>query len=397
MEVFIKKNKRHRVTKKPVNYRGIKILFTLCVFIIVTLLIVILLPKVENNDSHRYTTAGICGNIQAPAVYRIPYGSDLGTLILKGGGITFNADIRAIDLNQVIKQDSIYHIPSRKRKNKIPEIIENSDTITFQPAAEEEQYSVLYVGFPALYFIVTYYPSRKRINVIYLPHSTIMLSNEYRLIDVFFTLGINPTIDILEKQLKRRIDSYFIQDRNSFIGMVDELNGLTLPVDSTFARTYNLKTGAQVLDGFLSWEYIRFIDSESYRSKNRDVKRATPEYLELEPNNIQLAYDIRQMRQKKLMSVLYKKFKNLSYVDKSKILTTILKQFSYNSDIPVKQALELLPTLRKDTKLRFGTLPGYYKAEGDYVFYFPYENGVEPKLRNEGLKALDYEKRNAKN
>jgi hypothetical protein len=383
------KYKRYRKKKKRIDYRKMKALFLLSALLFVILCIVILFPKGSNNEIRRFTTSGICGSVKVPAVYRLPIGSDLGSLIMKAEGITFNADIRNVDLSHIIQHDSIYHIPSRERKRKLLDIIEDSEPITFQPHVEGGEYSFLYVGFPALYFLVTYYPEMKRINVVYIPHSTIMLSNEYRLIDVFFTLGIEPTIDILEKQLKRRIDYYFIQDRNSFIGMIDELDGLTIPVDTTYARAYGLRTGKQVLDGFLSWEYIRFIDPDTYRAKDRANGIATLENLELETKNIELAYDIRQMRQKKVISILYSKFKSLNYVDKSKMISAIIKMFNYNSDVPVELALELLPTLRTDTKLQFGTLPGYYQSEGDNVFYFPYENGVETKKKSESLKVLE--------
>ncbi len=391
------KYKRYRKKKKQINYQKMKALFLLSALLLfVILCIVIFFPRGSNNEIRRFTTSGICGSIKVPAVYRLPLGSDLGSLIMKAEGITFNADIRNIDLNHIIKQDSIYHIPSRKRKRKLKDIIDNSDTITFNPPVEGEEYSFLYVGFPALYFLINYYPEMKRINVVYIPQSTIMLSNEYRLIDVFFTLGIDPTIDILEKQLKRRIDYYFIQDRNSFIGMIDELDGLTIPADTTYARAYGLRTGKQVLDGFLTWEYIRFIDPDSYRAKDRANGMATLENLELETKNIELAYDIRQMRQKKVISILYSKFKSLNYVDKTKMITAIIKMFNYNSDVPVELALELLPTLRTGTTLQFGTLPGYYKSEGDNVFYFPYENGVETKKKSESLKVLESANRKTK-
>jgi hypothetical protein len=97
------------------------------------------------------------------------------------------------------------------------------------------------------------------------------------------------------------------------------------------------------------------------------------------------------VRQKKVISILYDKFNKANYREKSKILTSIIKLFSYNSDVPAGLALELLPTLRKDTKLQFGTLPGYYKTEGEDVFYFPYE--IETQQNNESLKVFDSSKR----
>jgi len=323
------------------QYKRKKILFLFGIISSLLVFVFIIFPKSDTKRIQHFTTAGICGCIHTPAIYRLPVGSDIGTLIMHGNGITPNADIQQVDLNQIIQQDSIYHIPSRKEKPRqtLQEIIENSDTIIFQPMTEENEYSILYVGFPALYFLITYFPEKQRINVVYLPHSTIMLGNEYRLIDIFFTLGVNPTKDILEKQLKRKIDYFFIQDRSSFIEMIDELDGIKLPIDTTFAREYNLTAGHHLLDGFLCWEYIRFIDPYSYHAKNRSGKMATLEDLQLEVNNIPLAYDFRQVRQKKVISLLYSKFKGLNYIDKTKMLTNVIKLFNYNSDIPAELAL----------------------------------------------------------
>lgn len=380
-----------RSRKYNQQYKRKKSLFMFGIISLLIVFVIIIFPNNENKKIQYYTTAGICGCIQTPAVYRLPVGSDIGTLIMHGHGITPNADIQQVDLNQIIQQDSIYHIPSRKEKPRqtLQEIIENSDTIVFQPMTEEKEYSILYVGFPALYFLITYFPDKQRINVVYLPHSTIMLSNEYRLIDVFFTLGINPTKDILEKQLKRKIDYFLIQDRSSFIGMIDELDGIKLPIDTTFAREYTLTAGDHLLDGFLSWEYIRFIDPNSYRAKDRSGKMATLENLQLEMKNLPLAYTLRQERQKKVISSLYSKFKSLNYIDKTKMLTDVFKLFNYNSDISVELALELLPTIKNNTKLQFGTLPGYYQSEGENIYYFPYENEIDLKKKSKISNTFD--------
>ena len=100
MEEKSGKYKRHRKKKKRIDYRKMKALFLLSAFLFVILCIVILYPRGSRNEIRRFTTSGICGSVNVPAVYRLPIGSDLGSLIMKAEGITFNADIRNIDLNR---------------------------------------------------------------------------------------------------------------------------------------------------------------------------------------------------------------------------------------------------------------------------------------------------------
>lgn len=377
--------------KNNLYYKRKKSLFLFSILLILLILTATFFPKNENKKIRQFTTAGICGWINTPAVYKLPVGSDLGSLIIQGNGITQNADIRNINLHQIIKQDSIYHIPSRKQnpRQNLLEIIEKSDTIPIQPIDKEKSISVLYVGFPTLYLLINYFPDKQKINVIYLPHSTRMLSNEYRLIDVFFTMGINPTIDILEKQLKRKIDYFFIQDRSSFIGMIDELGGLKLPLDSTFTSEYNLTEETLWLDGFLSWEYMHFISPDTYHEKDRSGKISTLENLELETNNITSAFTIRQERQKKIISLLYSKFKSLIQKNNTRKIINLIESFNYNSNISIEFALEILPMLKNNTKLQFGTLPGYYHSEGESILYFPYDDKIAPKKEIEKLKIFN--------
>lgn len=359
-----------------VDYKKRKRLFVAMILIIpATLAIVFLCYSSPQTAVKRYITSGICGAIQQSAVYHLPQGATLGDLVLMGRGLSYNANISHIDLSQEILQDSIYHIPTQKRVIPLKLITQVLDSIPLQHNLADKGISILYVGFPALYFLVTYYPELKRISILYIPHSTVLLCNEYRLIDLYFTLGMSATKSIIERQLQRKIDFYFVQDRKSFIGMIDKLKPLNVPVDSVFAEAYDLKVGNQKLDGFLTWEFIRFIDKKCYRVKNKGAKSL--DNLQMELKNITLAYDLRMMRQKRVVYALHNEFNEANYFQKGKVVKDIVTQFNINSNLNSQAALDILSSITQGSKISFSVLPGYYQKEGDKVFYFPDKPGFD--------------------
>jgi hypothetical protein len=217
----------------------------------------------ESEKLPNIISVGICGAVKDPAVYHIAEGSDLGQLIRTANGLSYCADIRKTDLNKVVLNDTIYHIPCRPETQGSTSGFETTlqkaitsypdpktPAIQF-PDKEIKKITVLYVGFPALYMLINYYPDQKRVSIVHLPHSTILLNNDYRLIDIFFMIGIRPTINILEGCLQQRIDYYIIQDRFSFINLVNLLNGIDLPLDKAFSEAYELKPGIIMLMVFI--------------------------------------------------------------------------------------------------------------------------------------------------
>ncbi|TKG95425.1 LytR family transcriptional regulator [Puteibacter caeruleilacunae] len=364
---------RYPNERRPVNYRRRKIIFISIVCFLCGIAVYLLFPKPEFKSVKRFTTAGLCGCVNKRAVYRLPVGSDLASLIAAGHGLRPSADVSRIDFDHIIQQDSVYHIPCRGYELDLDSAVNALPDVIRRPE-DEKKITVLYIGFPAVYFLVTYYPTKQYISVMYLPHSTVMLSNEYRLMDVYFTLGLEKTVEIVEKKLGYQIDYYFTQNRETFISMVDKLNGVYIDVDSDYARAYGRKTGVQELDGFHAWEYIRFINKENYRSKGKKSKKSL-EHLQLETNNLDLAYQMRQMRQKKMIAALRKRFNQNSPIEQVNIVREIVQQLRFNSNLTVDVALELASSVGERLQVRYGTLPGHYQKKEDRWFYIPDQSG----------------------
>jgi hypothetical protein len=202
----------------------------------------------------------------------------------------------------------------------------------------------------------------------------VLLQNSYRLIDLFFTLDINATIDVISKMLNERIDYYFIQNKPSFIQMIDELGGLQLKIDNEFARAYKKSNGNQILDGWHTYEYIRFIDRSHFSSKGNSKSL---EDLELETKYLDLAYEQRQFRQKKVINALHKKFNFDDLTESSSTIKQILDKGTVNTNIDYKTAIWIIKNLMTGSKISFGTLPGYYKKNGNNLYYIPDKPGFQ--------------------
>lgn len=300
---------------------------------------VVLLSGLDNNNrgaGTNYISAGVCGAINKPAVHRLPVNSSLADLVVLGKGLSHNADIRNIDLNKILQNDSIYHIPFRKHN----EYIINTKAIqslTPIPASniKGEEINFLYVGYPALYFLINYNTKTNKTLVTYIPHSSLFLDNEYRLIDIYFTLGRDYTIDLLQKSLGIKIDHYFVQDRSSFIGMIDQLGGLSINIDQWYAEEYNLKPGRQILDGFHSFEFIRYIQKKSKMTI-------------LKGNNLELAYSLRQSRMKQTISALFCNFKKSAITKKLSTLAAIMHNNNTETNIDITALSQLIDQVQKN-------------------------------------------------
>jgi len=369
------------------NYKIRKTIFWLILALLffTALIFIIIFPfKKKYAEKYNYLTVGICGCVNDRGVYRLPENSDLATLIYYAKGVSSRGDIRNLDLDQVLVNNSVYSIPCRKAEldtSKIDITVNHKAKID---TVDQKLTNFLYVGFPAVYFLIQYSTTHKLINVIYLPHSSVFLNNDYRLIDLFFTLGIDQTMDILQKSLNQRIDHYYIQNKFSFIKMINELGGLKLDIDASFASAYNLDTRTQILEGELCYEYIRFIDKKHYYSAG---KSESYKDLKLKIKNIQLAYTQRQMRQKKVIQALYKKFNFDDLQSNISTIKEIINEGTVNTSISFKDAIWIFRGLMKGSKLSFGTLPGYYKESGNSTYYIPSGPGFE-MLRRRQVRGL---------
>jgi anionic cell wall polymer biosynthesis LytR-Cps2A-Psr (LCP) family protein len=390
------------------HYRRRKRLFWV-IFILLFLITAILFFFFSNQEKiiqGRIITVGICGEIKRDAVYRMPEGSDLAQLIRKGNGLTINADIRKLDLNRVLLNDSIYHIPGRSfnggrnMNTALYEAIAKKYKITPAPLAypykDINHLTILYVGFPAVYMLINYYPDQKRVSIVHIPHSTILLNNDYRLIDIFFTLGIDPTIKILEKALNQRINYYLIQDRFSFIDLVNLLDGIDLPVDEPFAEAYHLKPGNNHVDGFYAWEYIRFLDMKRMNRKlitGKGIDLVRTDNFKIQSRDLRLGYEMRQYRQRNVMNALRHAYVLAGAAEQVTIIRNIMKSFETNI------GKELVFSLYKDVlstpSFSYATIPGYYSDDEDQLYYYP-DIPAFKLMRNEEIRKYLRQDKNKK-
>jgi anionic cell wall polymer biosynthesis LytR-Cps2A-Psr (LCP) family protein len=358
------------------------------------------IPSADKNT--KVISVAICGEVQHPAVYHIAEGSDLGQLIRAGNGLTYEADIRMLDLSKVVMNDTVYHIPRRSftaAKNLNTEL-EKELTLKYKqnlypvsgPDKGINEITILYVGFPAVYMLINYYPDQKRVSIFHIPHSTLFLENDYRLIDIFFTIGIKPTVQMLERALQQPIDYYLIQDRFSFIDLVNLLGGIDLQLDAAFADAYKLKPGISHLDGFYTWEFIRFLDIKRMNVKysdgnNMDLTRN--DNFKIPPKSQQLAYELRQYRQRMVMNSLRSAYNQMNATEQLNVINKITRTFE--TDISKDLVLSLYKDVLSTPQFSFATLPGYYSDDPEKLYYYPDIPNFK-LLLNQGIrKSLEVE------
>jgi len=362
----------------------------------------------ETDNTKGLISVGICGEVNHDAVYHILEGSDLGQLIRFADGLTYNADIRKLDLNQIVLNDTIYHIPGRGYKSVAENtmLTELEKAISVQarntalpalyPDKDFRYVSILYVGFPAVYMLINYYPDQHRVSIVHIPHSTIFFNNDYRLIDVFFTLGIKPTVRMLENRLQQRIQYYVIQDRTSFIEMVNLLDGVDLDIDQPFADAYDLRSGNYHADGFYAWEYIRFLDiKRMHRVEINNNGKASSSGIDLvRKDNFTIPastrmheYEIRQYRQRIVMNALRNAYAKTNPADQLAIINRIIKTFE--TDITGNEAISFYKDLLSSPKFSYGTLPGYYSNDATKLYYYPDIPGFKLLINKDLKRELD--------
>lgn len=369
------------------KYRKRKFWFwaVLVLLLLISVVFFFLIPYLTKDKEQKLIRVGICGEVHIPAVFTMASGADLSMLVRRASGLTPNADIRHVNMDRLLMNDTIYHIPGRGKAHAgadMQEALAAAMKINFKDIAantsresvdkEIRQINVLYVGFPAVYMIINYYPDFKRISITHIPHTTLFLNNDYRLIDIFFTIGIDPTVKLLENRLNQRIDYYLIQDRFSFIDLIDMLDGIDLEIDKPYAEAYDLTPGPGHIDGFHTWEYIRFLDMKRIkrtftRGTGKDLIRI--DNFKAPPSEWQLAYEMRQHRQQVVMTSLRKAYALINPARQAEILTRITKTFETN--IKPDLMLNLYRDVLSTPSFSYGTLPGYYQNEGDKLYFYP--------------------------
>lgn len=388
------------------KYRKRKICFWLALILLfLAFILMYFYYPFKSRDNKHIIRAGICGAVKQPAVYSIPKGADLSTLVRLANGITADANIDDTDLGEIVMNDTIYHIQGRGDKNRqavfekeVRDILSHSslnslgDT-SIQANDSIRQYNVLYVGLPAVYILIRYYPTMNRIDMTYIPHSTSLLVNDYRLIDIFFTLDIKPTMRLIENKLKCKIDRYMIQDRSGFIDMIDALGGLDINLDKSYADAYKLNPGKQRISGFHAWEYIRYIDMKSIKvhySQGKDVDLIHKDNFKADPMAWQQIYNTRVHRQKLVLQSMYQSLLNAETEQQ----INFIQKFSLfvRTDMDKNYMISMYKDIYAKPQINLTVLPGYYQGEGDKLFYYPDVPGFNMLKNGEirkNLKGVD--------
>ncbi|MDD2965689.1 MAG: hypothetical protein PHU33_17230 [Bacteroidales bacterium] len=350
---------------------------------------------------------GICGAVHIPAVYTMFDGADLAMLIRRANGLEPGADISEVNLDEVLMNDTIYHIPARgpaqpaetDLNRELQKVFAKAYTNLSNEVSKEfnqkdiRQINVLYVGFPAVYMLINYYPDFHRISVTHIPHTARFINNDYRLIDVFFTTGIEATKKILENSLMTRIDYYLIQDRFSFIDFVNLVDGLDLNLDGPYAEYYKLQPGPSHLDGFYTWEFIRFLDFKRIGVKYTpgskvDVIRTDNFYADAKA--WELAYEQRNHRQRTVIAALRRAFAKQDKSQQADIIQKIIKTFETN--LSAQLLLDVYQDVLSTPDFTYGNLPGYYGTNSkNQLFFYPdipsFELLRKEEIRNILLRA----------
>ncbi|MCK9414973.1 MAG: SLBB domain-containing protein, partial [Prolixibacteraceae bacterium] len=214
---MLNKLKRYRDDK----YRRRKLVFWLglCSVGLLAVFLLFVWPLLKPEPKRELIRAGICGAVNSPAVYLLAKGADLAMLVRMAGGFTPAADFARVNLDRLVMHDTIYHIPARGVAGGLPSLMDALKEPLSAPAAdisnlvaaemgqkEIRKFTILYVGLPSVFVLITYAPDLKRIQFTHIPHSALFLNNDYRLQDIFFTVNIKPTVKLLENRLKQKID-----------------------------------------------------------------------------------------------------------------------------------------------------------------------------------------------
>jgi hypothetical protein len=314
-------------------------------------------------------------------------GSDLGMLIRLSKGFSIGADVAKVNLDRIVFNDSVYHIPcndmtsSRQRYEFIDKVNQtiklsykdlSKEVVEAAKQKEIEMYSILYVGIPTMYVLINYYPEFHRINFVHIPQSTLFLNTEYRLIDLFFTLDIYPTMRIIERCLGQKIDYYMIQDRFNFIDLINLLGGVEVNIDKPYATEYNLTEGKSELDGYNTWEYIRFLDWRNLKMNVKSGKKidlVRRDNFETDPRNMERIYELRNQRQRYVLEGMRRSFKSLSATEQLRVIDNFKNVF--RTDMKVDFLMGLYKDILSSPSFSYGNIPGYYSVEGSKLFFYP--------------------------
>ncbi len=395
---------QHKQYRYSHNYQKRKLVFWILLsagFVIAFLWI--LFPHFSRIGSRKHEIqAGICGEVVNPGIYTCPEGADLAMLIRRAGGLTSHADIRNIDLDYLIFNDSIYHIPARlSRRRTVPEedLFIDPEKMPFVPEKQHakpfddildypeiRQLNILYSGDSRTFILINYFPDYKLANLLLIPYTTVLYSSGITLQDLFFTQGVQQTMRVLENQFSIKIDHYLIQQRGSFIDMIDSLKGVEVKISEEFAASYNLTAGTLHLDGHHAWEFIRFMGHPYGYSEIRSFGLMLDPYRS--PAIYKAALITRHHNHHHLMQSMQESFKQLNSAEQ--ILGLYKLYRSVETDVSLNTIWGLYWLYQDITgpiRVSYGLFPGYYDDETFYYLDTPSYNKLKQVFIREQFKS----------
>ena len=351
-----------------------------------------ILPAFERGAGHiPLIQVGISGEVLRPSIYSLPRGSDLAMLLRKAGGASLFADLHMVDLEQPLKRDSVYHIPSslctdapdaigvvpfdfeEALQQAIEQEIYRAGIDPSAPISlerpDEEVITGLYVGMPCTYILIKYYPGLQIVNLIQIPYTAVFIARYFRLMDAFFSLDQQELITMLQARLHITIDYYFIQDRHSFIQMVDLINGVQVMIDEAYAWEYGFRPGKGRLDGFHTWEFIRYM---GVHAQQTDALWQT-------------SMELRHHRQMLTFYALHEAYSSLSHAERVIRMNKLSQTFE--SNMTPAFILDIYRGVTRDVTVTYNVIPGHYVREAGRNVFIPDIPSFN-KLRNELTRQL---------
>jgi hypothetical protein len=382
-----------KVRRSPSRYRIRKSIFWGTLLALTSFILIFTNRSLKEHEPIEHIRVGICGAVNKEAVFTLQKNSDLSMLVRLANGLAPGADYAAINLNQIIENDSIYHIPWLNKEElsvKQPLARQITDSLILKLTENQKfekdpkMYSILFIGQPAVFVLINYSPELKLINFIQIPHNTLFLNNDYRLIDIFYTFDIQHTMQIVSSKLNIPIQYHMIQDRFEFMRVIELLGGIEIIVDNEFAQEYKLKAGKQRLDAFKTWEFIRFMDWKNQlrnRSKDQTINLIRDDAFTIEASKLEYMYVLRSRRQRMVLQAMRDAFGKLPVDKQLKMIGTSDKLFNSNMDVAFLR--KLYSDLLETPEFAFGSLPGYYSRESEMLFFLPDKPGFKMLLNQE--------------
>ena len=337
---------------------------------------------------------GINGEVSKPSIYTLPRGADLAMLVRKAGGVNLYANMHNVDLEQSLKRDSVYHIPTILCGDS-PDMLTDAP-LDFEQALKEavaremalagidpsapikpplyegNVITALYVGLPCTYILIKYYPDLQVVNLLQIPYTSVFVARYFRLMDAFFTLSEPEVITMLQARLNITIDYFVIQDRHSFIQMVDLIDGVRVMIDEAYAWDYGVRPGLGRLDGFHTWEFIRYMGPHTDRSSTLG----------------QVAMELRHHRQMLTFYALHDAYSSLSHAER--VIRMNKMSQTFDSNMSPGFILDLYRGVTSDVKVTYNVIPGYYTTENGRSVFIPDIPSFN-QLRNQLTRQLTHE------